>query len=129
MSHFFRSLPLVLGSLLLLTACQHPRQASQPDVTKQLDQLSAMLASGHFLRVNCSRTDIPDDATLRRTATELAQKRGWNIGAAEYQQLPAQTQLRYQALMQDTTPLQQKCSALNSKTARFINAAQANSHH
>ncbi len=118
----------VLGAaaLLFLAGCQQTtHKPPPPPLQTQLDHLSTMLASSHFQRVNCNRADIPDDVKLQRTAMRAAQHRGWDTHAAGYQQLPALTQARYQALVQDRTALTEKCAALNNSTARFVAAAKS----
>ena len=111
--------------MLLLAGCQQKAHQPPPPAVTQVEQLSALLAGGHFLRQNCARTDIPDDVKLQRTAMRIAQQRGWDTHAAEYRQLPARTQARYQVLMQDNTPLSDKCATLNQSTARFVAAARS----
>jgi general secretion pathway protein S len=117
----------LVAALVFLAGCQQqqaPVNKTQPLASTQVEQLSALLAGGHFLRTNCNRADIPDDVKLQRTAMRIAEHRGWNTRATEYQQLPARTQARYDALMQDSTPIAEKCTTLNQSTARFITAAQ-----
>lgn len=122
-----RSLYLTFSALTLtlLTGCQHTAKIPQPPVATQLDQLSALLAGTQFLREHCARTDIPGQDKLQRTALETAEQRGWNTRVADYQQLPAQTETRFQALLQDNTPENEKCATLNRSTARFIAQASA----
>lgn len=122
-----RSLRLSLAvlTLALLAGCQQTPNKPQPPVTAQLDQLSALLASSQFLRQNCSRADIPAEAQLQQATLQVAKQRGWNTEVADYQQLPARVQTRYQALLQDSTPATEKCATLNRSTARFIAQAQA----
>jgi general secretion pathway protein S len=125
MQSAIRSFTAGIVTMLLLTGCQQRERQPQPVPATQVEQLSAVLAGGYFLRQNCARTDIPDDVKLQRTAIHIAQQRGWDIHTPEYQQLPARAQARYQALMQDSTPMQDKCAALNRSTARFVAAAQS----
>lgn len=75
-----------------------------------------MLAGGHFLRVDCGRSDVPDDVKLQRTAMRAAQHRGWDTQAAGYRQLPALTQARYLTLQQDNQLLTDKCTTLSRST-------------
>ncbi|MBJ2066873.1 type II secretion system pilot lipoprotein GspS [Serratia odorifera] len=127
MQRMLRSFSFAAAAVVLLAGCQQTalQLQTQPSLTAQLDQLSALLAGSQFLRQHCARTDIPDDASLQRSAIGMAQQRGWNTQPAEYRQLPVRAQQRYQQLQQDGTPLQQKCAALNTSTARFIAAAQS----
>lgn len=125
MHNALRSFVLGAAATLFLAGCQQKPHQPPPPVAAQVDQLSALLAGGHFLRQNCARADIPDDVKLQRTAMRIAQQRGWNTQAVEYRQLPARTQERYQALQQDSTLMSEKCAALNRSTARFIAAAQS----
>ncbi|HIE1059907.1 TPA: type II secretion system pilot lipoprotein GspS [Serratia marcescens] len=112
-------------ALLLLVGCQQTAHKPAPPLQAQLDHIASMLAGGHFLRVDCGRSEIPDDVKLQRTAMRAAQRRGWDTQAAGYRQLPALTQARYLTLQQDNQLLTEKCAALSRSTARFIAAAQA----
>lgn len=125
MQYSLRAFSFIVVTAALLAGCQQPVHKPQPPVATQLDQLSSLLASAQFLRQHCSRTDIPQNDQLQRTALQVAQQRGWNSEAVEYQQLAMKTQGRYQALEQDSSPLSQKCATLNSSSARFIATAQA----
>lgn len=77
-------------ALLLLAGCQQTAHKPAPPLQAQLDHIASMLAGGHFLRVDCGRSEIPDDVKLQRTAMRAAQRRGWDTQAAGYRQLPAQ---------------------------------------
>ncbi|HAT3745597.1 TPA: type II secretion system pilot lipoprotein GspS [Serratia marcescens] len=112
-------------ALLLLAGCQQTAHKPAPPLQAQLDHIALMLAGGHFLRVACGRSEVPDDVKLQRTAMRTAQHRGWDTHAAGYRQLPALTQARYLALQQDNQLLTDKCATLSRSTARFIAAAQA----
>lgn len=112
--------------LIVLAGCQQAAHQPQPPVPMQIEKLATLLADGRFLRENCDRSDIPDDIKLQRTAMRLAQKHGWDTHQAAYQQqLAAQTNTRYQALVADNTLLTEKCATVNSSAARFITAAQS----
>ncbi|MBB1582248.1 MULTISPECIES: type II secretion system pilot lipoprotein GspS [Serratia] len=117
----------VLGAaaLLLLAGCQQRVPKPVPPLQTQLNELSTMLAGGHFLRQNCQRTDIPDDVKLQRTAMRVAEHRGWNTQASGYQKLPALAQARYLAVLEDRQLLTDKCAALENRTANFIAAAKS----
>ncbi|EMF05223.1 putative secretion protein [Serratia marcescens VGH107] len=111
--------------MLLLAGCQQTAHQPAPPLQAQLDHIALMLAGGHFLRVDCGRSDVPDDVKLQRTAMRAAQHRGWDTQAAGYRQLPALTQARYLTLQQDSQLLTDKCATLSRSTARFIAAVQA----
>ncbi|BEM57031.1 secretion protein [Serratia marcescens] len=127
MHYSLRSLTLAAAATLLLAGCQQQTSQPPPPANVQVNQLSALLAGGQFLRQNCARADIPDDGRLQRTALRVAELRGWDTQATEYRQLTARAQQRYQALQQDSTPMSEKCAALNRSSARFIATAQAES--
>jgi general secretion pathway protein S len=124
MHAFFRTLSCATLALMLLTGCNQRPHQSQPPVVTQLDQLSALLAGSDYLKQFCARADIPDGIQLTRSALHMAKERGWDTQAAEYGNLRARTQARYQALQRDRTPVPEKCAALNRSTARFIAVAQ-----
>lgn len=125
MSTLFRTSLCGAAALLLLAGCQQTAHQPAPPLQAQLDHIALMLAGGHFLRVDCGRSDVPDDVKLQRTAMRAAQHRGWDTHAAGYRQLPALTQARYLTLQQDNQLLTDKCAMLSRSTARFIAAAQA----
>ncbi len=125
MSTLFRTSLCGVAALLLLAGCQQTAHQPAPPLQTQLDHIALMLAGGHFLRVDCGRSDVPDDVKLQRTAMRAAQHRGWDTQAAGYRQLPALTQARYLTLQQDSQLLTDKCATLSRSTARFIAAAQA----
>ncbi|CAI1495003.1 Lipoprotein outS precursor [Serratia quinivorans] len=113
------------AALLFLVGCQQTAHKPPTPLQTQLDKLSAMLASSHFLRQNCHRQDIPDDVKLQRTAMRVAEHRGWDTQATGYQQLPALAQARYLAILEDRQLLSDKCAALNNHTKNFIAAAKS----
>ncbi len=126
MANSLRKLSWLAVSLLVLSGCQQVSHQPPPPVSTQLDKLSTLLAGGRFLRQNCERADIPDDVKLQRTAMRVAEQHGWDTHQASYQQqLAAQTNARYQALVADNTLLTEKCATVDSRTARFIAAAQS----
>ncbi|PYB19139.1 type II secretion system pilot lipoprotein GspS [Serratia marcescens] len=125
MSTQFRTSLCGAVALLLLAGCQQTAHKPTPPLQAPLDHIASMLAGGHFLRVDCGRSDVPDDVKLQRTAMRAAQHRGWDTQAAGYRQLPALTQARYLTLQQDNQLLTDKCTTLSRSTARFIAAAQA----
>ncbi|XIF02609.1 type II secretion system pilot lipoprotein GspS [Serratia marcescens] len=98
MSTLFRTSLCGVAALLLLAGCQQTAHQPAPPLQAQLDHIALMLAGGHFLRVDCGRSDVPDDVKLQRTAMRAAQHRGWDTQAAGYRQLPALTQARYLTL-------------------------------
>lgn len=111
---------------MTLAGCQTPTGSSTslaPAATSvsagdQLNQIASLAAAGRYLKSQCSRSDIPDDATLQRSALHVAQQRGWHSVS-----LPALTQRSeqlYQGLLQDGTPKEAQCSEFNRSLAPFI---------
>ena len=61
MSTQFRTSLCGAVALLLLAGCQQTAHKPTPPLQAQLDHIASMLAGGHFLRVDCGRSDVPDD--------------------------------------------------------------------
>ncbi|MGP8332869.1 hypothetical protein ACOS17_04660, partial [Serratia sp. CY43514] len=61
-------------ALLLLAGCQQTAHQPAPPLQAQLDHIALMLAGGHFLRVDCGRSEIPDDVKLQRTQQKFLQR-------------------------------------------------------
>lgn len=109
-----------------LAGCQQPRSSTQSDpaaVNEQLEQLASVIAGARYLKHQCSRSDLPDDAVIDRVAYKVAKQRGWNTSS--YGALPQLSASIYQSLLKDSTPEQTKCSSFNSLLAPFTDALRA----
>ncbi|ADP10021.1 General secretion pathway lipoprotein [Erwinia pyrifoliae Ep1/96] len=118
--------PVLLIPLLTLVSCQN-QTGGKPGtvpVTRQLDQLSSLVASASWLRQHCNRNDIPEDATLATKALALAKERGWQIDNSFRQQLAQQVSVRISALDADLPSQSAKCAALNQAAVPFIQYVQ-----
>jgi general secretion pathway protein S len=112
---------IFLPAMLIVGCQQTPRTYSKDTpVQEQLAQLSAILAGSEYLRNQCNRNDIPDRKTLTQKALNMAEHRGWDSGAQEYKNLNVLTEQRYQRLLNDGTPKEEKCSLLSQGTAPFV---------
>lgn len=122
MNCFLCKASFTISILLLLVSCQYPIKTKIPSLNPQIqiNQLSALIASGIYIKKNCNRLDIPDDTILIQTALHLAQRRHWDTQVVEYQKLTDTSQARYQALLQDNTTHTKKCAQLNPLTEKFI---------
>lgn len=110
---------------MTLAGCQTPTgsssatpAASSVSAAEQLNQIASLVAASRYLKSQCNRSDIPDDATVQRAALSVAQQRGWN--SANFTGLAARSEQLYQGLVQDGTPKEVQCSEFNRSLAPFI---------
>lgn len=102
--------------MLFLSACQSDPDPRTLSVTK-LDQLATVVAASKWIKNYCDRSDIPDQETLIRNA--LTQGKISNARADE-QALTLAINQRYDAIDKDTLSRSQKCAALNTSLATFL---------
>ncbi|GMB64168.1 EptO protein [Pectobacterium parmentieri] len=86
----------------------------------QLNQLSSLVAATRYLKSKCSRSDLPDDATITNVALAVAKQKGWDV--ASYQALPQRSESLYQGLLKDSTPKETQCLEFNRTLTPFIDA-------
>lgn len=117
---------ILLLPLLTLVGCQSQPGGKPADVpvTSQLAQLSSLVASASWLKQNCHRGDIPDEAILANKALDLAKERGWTVDRNFRQQFAQQVSTRISALDADSPSQSVKCAALNRAAVPFIQYAQ-----
>lgn len=107
---------------ITLAGCQtstgSSTKAGSLSTTDQLNQVASLVAGSRYLKSQCNRSDMPDDASLQRAAVAAAQQKGWtgvNVTA-----LAQRSELLYQGLLQDGTPQATQCSEFNRSLAPFI---------
>ncbi|MGM3160283.1 GspS family T2SS pilot lipoprotein variant OutS [Dickeya undicola] len=111
---------------LSLAACQVPvkntasRSAASVSTNEQISQLASLVAASKYLRVQCERSDLPDDGTILRTAVKVASQKGWDT--SHYQSLPQLSENLYQGLLKDGTPKATQCSSFNRSMTPFLDA-------
>ncbi|MEH2921086.1 type II secretion system pilot lipoprotein GspS [Samsonia erythrinae] len=84
----------------------------------QLNQLASLVAGTRYLQTQCSRSDLPDDATIVNVASAVATQRGWKT--VNDQALTQRSESLYQGLLKDSTPKATQCSAFNRTLMPFI---------
>ncbi|MCX8962489.1 secretion protein [Erwinia psidii] len=114
---------IVVTLCVFLAGCQQ-KSASAPASSIQIDQLSSLVAGSKFLREQCSNNTIPGDAVLLSRAISLAEKKGWNTYAAEYQEINPKINDKMTMITRDSTSLPQKCQQLQLSLANFIAETQ-----
>lgn len=98
----------------LLSGCHTSAPPSAVSASTQVNQLASLIAGNAYLRDHCSQQRIASDETLYKQAVQLAHKRGWNTGQAEYQTLRTLAEERKRQLLNDPTTSEVKCTALHS---------------
>ncbi|WJV61338.1 type II secretion system pilot lipoprotein GspS [Pectobacteriaceae bacterium CE70] len=117
---------------LSVVGCQHSapvkpasgRQAVNTPVNEQINQLASLIAAGNYLKLQCNRSDLPDNNTMQKTALQLAKQKGWDT--SHYQALPQLSANLYQGLLKDGTLKATQCSAFNRSLEPFIEAMRSN---
>ncbi len=94
--------------------------AASVPVNEQMNQLASLVAASKYLRVQCERSDLPDDGVFLKTAMKVAGQKGWDT--RRYTSLPQLSESLYQGLVKDGTPKTTQCSAFNRSIAPFIDA-------
>lgn len=116
---------ILLSSMILLSGCQQPSATIKaPPLVTQVQQISSLIASSEYLRHQCNRSDLPSKTQLQNAAMRMAQQKGWDTKAPEYQQLDTLSNNRYQGLLKDGTPMAQQCSQFNISLAPLIETAR-----
>ncbi|PWC22911.1 pullulanase [Brenneria roseae subsp. roseae] len=92
-------------------------------VNDQLNQLSSLVAATRYLKSQCNRSDLPDEATINNVALAVAKQRGWDV--SNYQGLPQRSESLYQGLLKDSTPKEAQCSEFNRTLTPFIDALRS----
>ncbi|ATO33983.1 Lipoprotein OutS [Dickeya dianthicola] len=127
--HVFSLKVVLLGVCCLsLAACQTPapvkntasRSTASVPANEQISQLASLVAASKYLRVQCERSDLPDDGTILRTAVKVAAQKGWDT--SRYQSLPQLSENLYQGLLKDGTPKATQCSSFNRAMTPFLDA-------
>lgn len=118
---------LLAACCLGLVACQTAptktgttSAAASVPVNEQMNQLASLVAASKYLRVQCERSDLPDDGVFLKTAMKVAAQKGWDT--RRYTSLPQLSENLYQGLVKDGTPKTTQCSAFNRSIAPFIDA-------
>ncbi|MGM3226773.1 GspS family T2SS pilot lipoprotein variant OutS [Dickeya zeae] len=122
------SLKVVLFGVccLSLAACQTSapvkntasRSTTSLSVNEQISQLASLVAASKYLRVQCERSDLPDDSVILKTAMKVAAQKGWDT--TRYQTLPQLSENLYQGLLKDGTPKATQCSSFNRTMTPFL---------
>ncbi|MFE8049582.1 type II secretion system pilot lipoprotein GspS [Brenneria goodwinii] len=122
---------LISLSSMILAGCQQSEPANPKPVSNltpvpesaQMNQLASLIAASRYLKQQCNRGDLPDDATINQTVLTLAKQKGWNISNT-----PALAQLShtlYQGLLEDATPKETQCMEFNRSLVPFIDAMRS----
>ncbi|WP_192458770.1 GspS family T2SS pilot lipoprotein variant OutS [Musicola keenii] len=98
-------------------------RAAVVPVNEQINQLASLVAASKYLRIQCERSDLPDDAAILKTAVKVAGQKGWDT--SRYSTLPQTSETLYQGLLKDGTPKTAQCSAFNRSMAPFIDAMRS----
>ncbi|MFU9137016.1 type II secretion system pilot lipoprotein GspS [Erwinia tasmaniensis] len=113
--------------LLTLTGCQQSTKklnitsvAEIPEIEQQVQQLSAIMGGGYYLKAKCHRSDLPSGEKMLSRVLELAKQRSWPVEATEYQQLAEKSEHIYQALLTDGTPPEQQCQYFNQNISGYF---------
>lgn len=122
---------LISLSSLVLAGCQQSAPTAPKPVSNlapvpesaQMNQLASLIAASRYLRQQCNRGDLPDDATINQTALTLAKQKGWNIN--NNQALAQMSHTLYQGLLEDTTPKETQCMTFNRSLVPFIDAMRS----
>lgn len=113
--------PWLLSFFLLgLVGCQQQRNEQKSagvTVNQQIEQVASLIAGTQYLKRHCNRSDLPEDAVIKKVAYKAAQQRGWDTSA--YGTLGAYSDTIYQRLTDDSTPEQTKCATFNKQLAPF----------
>lgn len=107
-------IPLVF--IGFLSGCQSPPTATPVSV----NQLAAVVAASNWTRINCARSDIPDETRLLRAALKVADVKSEGNHNISQQELLNEINQRFAALNNDGQNKAEKCSALNSALAPFL---------
>ncbi|WP_219951589.1 GspS family T2SS pilot lipoprotein variant OutS [Dickeya zeae] len=126
------SLKVVLFGVccLSLAACQTSapvkntasRSTTSLSVNEQVSQLASLVAASKYLRVQCERSDLPDDSVILKTAMKVAAQKGWDT--TRYQTLPQLSENLYQGLLKDGTPKVTQCSSFNRTMTPFLDTTR-----
>ncbi|QDX29323.1 GspS family T2SS pilot lipoprotein variant OutS [Dickeya poaceiphila] len=117
---------------LSLSACQtsapvknttSSRSTTSVPVNEQLNQLASLVAASKYLRMQCERSDLPDDSVMLKTAVKVAAQKGWDT--TRYQSLPQLSENLYQGLLKDGTPRNSQCSSFNRSMTPFLDTMRA----
>ena len=113
---------------MTLVGCQAPTRssavvASPISANDQLQQIASLVAASRYLKSQCNRSDIPDEAAIQRTALSVAQQKGWDT--ANLTMLTQRSESLYQGLLRDSTPKETQCSEFNRSLAPFFAAMGA----
>ncbi|GLR08068.1 pullulanase [Mixta theicola] len=113
--------------ILLLTGCQNSVKKAEQPVTvnvispeSQVSQLAAVVAGGVYLRQQCQDLQVPERETLLSQVISLAEQRGWDAYNSVYLMLPSQSEMFYQGLLNDTTPLSTQCKFFKSHIGPLV---------
>ncbi|WP_380183830.1 type II secretion system pilot lipoprotein GspS [Kalamiella sp. sgz302252] len=123
---FFRAGTLIISVCFTLSGCQHAGRAV-PEPARQVEQLSALIAGGNYLREQCAQTNLPDANTLTTRALALAEQRGWDRHAADYHRLVPLSAEKERLIAKDPLNEKDKCQKLQDSLALFIAPAAPSS--
>lgn len=117
----------MLGFLILLTGCQQnvrkikeAEPANIPAIELQVQQLSAIAGGSYYLKEKCHHSDLPSNEQLLARVIALGDERGWPTKAEEYQQLPVKSVMIYEALVADSTPVEQQCYYFTQNISHYF---------
>lgn len=131
--------PGLLGSsifmalLLMVAGCQQQSLSSflvgkaeaRPATADQLDQLSSVLAGALFLKRDCQRNDLPNEANLHSSTLVFAMKKGWSLENYDLtdemrsEQLALLSEQKYQTIKLGSASTAAKCLSLGKSLAPF----------
>lgn len=75
-------------------------------------QLTSLVAASIFLHEQCNDKDLPEMPLLIERVAQAGKARGWQMEPARVRLIFMLGEYRSQMLIDDETPLSEKCSAL-----------------
>ena len=88
-------------------------------LNEQYNQLASVVAATKYLKYKCSRSDLPADSVIMKTANRVAVQKGWHSLSTE--ELVKHSDDIYHRLTKDSTQEQIKCNDFNRQLRKFIN--------
>ncbi|RLM19438.1 pullulanase [Brenneria alni] len=117
----------------ILSGCQHTGNVARQgtgmgkdtavSANDQLNQLSSLVAATKYLKYQCNRSDLPDDASINNAVLAVARQKGWD--ASNHQMLSQRSESLYQGLLKDSTSKETQCSTFNLTLMPFIDTMRS----
>lgn len=129
-------LPLLIITLLSLSACQNRKIEVTVPLNDQITQLSSLAGATKYLKYHCERSDIPNDEQIELGVIYAAREKGWDTniyseldqnGFLPIHRIQQRSNDIYQSLVNDKTLKSEKCSEFNTILAPYIALIQSKS--